>query len=205
MDFSKDLNFHVHSLKIITQKINSNFVISRSRRVEVVTRILMSTTIHEDSLLLWLYFSVSSLRLGEILALSYFFLYKYSCYKEIEEQHHSFGLYPVTYTFLCRGQILGKFSFLVWSTCYKPFDSESFMLSGQFHIWIIRFRDSVADRWSCLLQKALLLRTFARNQQCIFLPLLTSFSECIHVYRFQFRCSYTVLCIHYKKVSQHWG
>lgn len=72
-----------------------------------------------------IFFSVSSLRLGEILALSYSFYNKYSCYKEIEEQYHSFGLYPVT----------GKFSFLVWSTCYKPFDSESFILSEQFHIW----------------------------------------------------------------------
>ena len=156
---------------------------------------LLDSTLVVLWFVLFIFFSVSSLRLGEILALSYSFYNKYSCYKEIEEQYHSFGLYPVT----------GKFSFLVWSTCYKHFDSESFMLSGQFHIWIIRLRDSVADRWSCLLQKALLLRAFARNQQCIFLPLLTSFSERIHAYRFQLRCSYTVLCIHYKKASQHWG
>ena len=50
---------------------------------------------------------------------------------------------------------------------------------------------------------ALLLRVFTRNQQYVFLPLLVSFSECIRVYRFQFRCSHTVLCIHYNKASQH--
>ena len=54
-----------------------------------------------------------------------------------------FWFYPVT----------GKFSFLVSSTSYKPFDSKSFILCEQFHIWLARFRDSAADRWFSLFLK----------------------------------------------------
>ena len=39
----------------------------------------------------------------------------------------------------------------------------------------------------------------------IFLPLLASFRSACHARRFQPRCSYAVLYIHYKIASQHWG
>ena len=36
-------------------------------------------------------------------------------------------------------------------------------------------RESVADWWSCHIPQGMLLRAFARNQQYVFMPLLTSF------------------------------
>ncbi len=39
----------------------------------------------------------------------------------------------------------------------------------------------------------------------VFLPLLASFRSACHAHRFQSRCSYTALYIHYKIASQHWG
>lgn len=64
-------------------------------------------------------------------------------------------------------------------------------------------RESAADWWSGPSPQGMLLRAFTRNQQYVFLPLLTSFSECIHAHRFRSRCSHTVLYTHYKLASQH--
>ncbi len=61
------------------------------------------------------------------------------CCQKAGEQPCSFGFYPVT----------GRFSFLVSSTSYKPFDSKSFILCEHFHIWKARLRGSAADWWFC--------------------------------------------------------
>ena len=119
------------------------------------------------------------------------------------------------------GNFPGKFSFLVSSTSYKPFDSEPFILCEhfpyqicfvflkQFIICCIRsrlylIRDSVADwwfspsLWTCHLG-------FPYDLPYVFLPLLTSFRSACHAHRFRSRCSHTTLYIHYKLASQHWG
>lgn len=125
--------------------------------------------------------------------MSCFFPCNYGSHEEAGGQHHLFGLYPVT----------GRFSFLVSSTSYKPCGSEPFILCEHFHVRHMPDL-GVPLLIGGLALRALLLRAFARNQQYVFLPLPASFSECIHVRRFQLRCSHTVLYIHYKKASQHW-
>lgn len=94
-------------------------------------------------------------------------------------------------------------SFPVSSTSYKPCGSEPFILCEHFHV------RHMPDLGGPLLIVVLpfgasLLGAFARNQQYVFLPLPASFSECVHVRRFQPRCSHTVLYIHYEKASRHW-
>ena len=136
------------------------------------------------------------LRLGEVLTLFHFFLCKIVA---IKKQKSSITLLVYTQS---RASFPSWFGLSITSHFWLKI---VYKVSEHSHIWIIRLRVSVADWWSYLLQKVLLLRAFTRNQQYVFLPLLVSFSECIHVYRFQFRCSHTVLYIHYNKASQHWG
>ena len=64
-----------------------------------------------------------------------------SCHRETGEQHHSFGLYPVT----------GGFSFPASSASYKPCGSKPFTLCEHFHIRRTGLRVSAADRWFSLI------------------------------------------------------
>ena len=124
----------------------------------------------------------------------FFLIYVTGAVKKQKSSITLASFYPVT----------GQTDNCVSSTSYKPFDSKPFILCEHFHIRRTGLRGSVADWWSCLFLCGVLLRAFARNQQYIFMPLLTSFSECIHVCRFRLRCSHTVLYIHYNFASQHW-
>lgn len=89
-------------------------------------------------------FPVSSTKARGNPCIALFAAMKHGCHQQTGEQHHSFGLYPVT----------GKFSFLVWSTSYKPPGSKPFILSEHFHIRVTGRRVSAADRWFSLFHKA---------------------------------------------------
>ncbi len=116
------------------------------------------------------------------------------------------------------GNFPGKFSFLVSSTSYKPFDSEPFILCEHFpyqillvdvviflyHTKFCLIRESVADWWFSPSLRTCHLG-FPYDLPYVFLPLLASFRSACHAHRFRSRCSHTVLYIHYKIASQHWG
>ena len=105
-----------------------------------------------------------------------------SCYKWIEEQHHSFGLYSVT----------SKFSFLAWSPYYKPsltqnrLDSLNTSISDKSDLGFPLLIGGLVLNRTCTQAFAICLTT-------LFLPLLTSFQSAFT----PTVSSYVVACSYY--------
>ncbi len=139
----------------------------------------------------------------------------HGCYSETGEQHHSFGLYPVTHIIYV-GDI-SPASFPSWfrvpltslSTQNRLYSVNTSLIIADiliviYHTKLRLIRESVADWWFSPSLRTCHLG-FPYDLPYVFLPLLASFRSACHAHRFRSRCSHTVLYIHYKIASQHWG